>query len=186
MQSNQLLLKPLASSSYSELLGWLEVQIYIKQKQHKSWHQRFNAVNQMDLWTGCHPKIAWPCFQRCRIYKNMCRSLGGEPNLLQNFNQNLCHYQLKISQKTERGFESFLLLTIIIFTCIHIQSRHAEWARYICIYLYIVLSKHVSKDLMFVFLHYFSQKKQGAKISGLIICSTSAACEAGDSKAWNK
>ena len=95
-------------------------------------------INQMDLWTGCRPKIAWPCFQRCRIYKNMCRSLGGEPNVLQNFNQNLCHYQLRISQKTERGFESFLLLTIIIFTCIHIHSRRAEWARYICIYLYIV------------------------------------------------
>ena len=134
MQSNQLLLKPLASSSYSELLGWLEVQIYIKQKQHKSWHQRFNAVNQMDLWTGCHPKIAWPCFQRCRIYKNMCRSLGGEPNLLQNFNQNLCHYQLKISQKTERGFESFLLLTIIIF---NMYSHSVPSCRMGEIYLYI-------------------------------------------------
>ena len=90
------------------IFGCLEVHIYIKKKQH------------MDLWTsGCRPKIAWPCFQRFRIYKNMCRSLGGEPNLeVAGYDQNLCHYQLRRSQKTDNvALNSFFfVVAIIIFT----------------------------------------------------------------------
>ena len=145
--------------------------LYQKETAH---HDTKDFANHMDLWTsGCRPKIAWPCFQRFRIYKNMCRSLGGEPNL------EVAGYDMirpkfmplsvkKITEDRQCGFELFLFLGgnhhfHLKNTFIPDLQNGQD--------ILVVQSKHVSIFQWFYIS--FAQPQHGAR-------------EAGDSKAWNK